>query len=114
MKLIGLSLSNCVKDILEGKVDWGDVLFVISGTMIIGEETFKKVIDLYSNSYWRDFSEDKIEECVTRLFLQGIVQPRLFGLEPPNISEGHWIEVSDYKINKFIEYLNKQPKEVMK
>lgn len=51
--LIGLSLSMCIKDIINGKINIIDVSFIISGTEIINEKDWENMLTFYSNIYWK-------------------------------------------------------------
>ena len=79
---IGLSLSRCVQDILEGTVKPDDVLVIIARTMFDYEkpEKWKPVFDSYRNTYWHAFSDDQITEVMNYLWHSGkIHQPRRYG-----------------------------------
>ena len=88
-KLIGLSLSFCVTDILAGKVALEDVEKIISGTCMNTPQAYNTVKMVYSNIYWKDYPQEKIDEVWDAVY-QLLEQPRLNGEEPPSILEGHW------------------------
>jgi hypothetical protein len=95
MKLIGLSLSFCVRDILEGKVKLEDVHEICSGTAIAYKKTWDVVMMSYRMLYWRKNPDQgqRIAEHLRRL--GKLWQPRLELLDEPSISNGHWMEVPE-------------------
>lgn len=108
MKLIGLSLSFCIKDILNGKVNLDNVAGIFTSTMIKSDDDLIMVIDLYCDTYWANPLEDDIDtfaratEVVRELMSSGrIFQPRVMGLEAVNFANygGHW--VSRDSVNKY-------------
>lgn len=93
-RLIGLSLSFCIKDMILGNKPEGQTLAIISGTDFKPKDgkTWQQVAyDHYSKTIWKDLDED---DCMFYLNSYPIVQPRAFGLEPPNISDGYWININ--------------------
>jgi hypothetical protein len=98
--LIGLSLSFCVADIINGRVDIDDVSFIISGTHIRNAEELSDVLDTYTRYYWKDLPQLG-RFVATRLYEEGkIIQPRLLGYGVPNTAEGWWAKVENYNSNK--------------
>lgn len=83
--LLGFSISKCIADIMEDKVDPDDVL------LIIGRTDFNMTnIDQLLNGYinnrgpWYDYDREKIKELLISFLKQGkIHQPRQFGTQPP-------------------------------
>ena len=83
--LIGFSISKCVADIMEGKVDPDEVL------VIIGRTDFNlNNIDYLLDEYigyrgpWYDFDREKVKELLISFWHKGkIHQPRQFGTQPP-------------------------------
>ena len=55
---IGLSLSFCVKDILQGKVSLDEVEFLVVGTCIEDNEEWEMAKEKYANAYWYDNKEE--------------------------------------------------------
>lgn len=91
---IGLSLSFCVSDIINGLVDKYDVAYIIAGTRIRNNEEFKNVLDTYSGIYWNENPEEG-KKIATDFYNSGrLLQPRILGGEPPTVFEGHWATVS--------------------
>jgi hypothetical protein len=95
---IGLSLSGCIKDILEGK-EAPD--YIVAGTRFrTPEEAYGTTIgDGYGLTYWDRWPKEEVLNCLHK-YWDLIVQPRLmggpfvsFGL---NVSQGRYIECSDW------------------
>ena len=78
-KLIGTSLSYCVKALAEGIVKYEDVAKLTTSTMCATPEDFQYVIDSYKRVYWRKYPT-LAETIAKRLIEDGIIdQPRLRG-----------------------------------
>jgi hypothetical protein len=93
--MIGLSLSFCVKDIIEGRVDEQDCTLIIAATnSTLRNEPGKGVdyiINHYRDIYWKE-NPDKGAQIARRLFAEGrVFEAREFGGEPPDIADGHWL-----------------------
>lgn len=107
MKFIGLSLSNCVADILAGKVNIEDVAFIIAGTMITDEKSLYHVVDVYGESYWRVFSYSSIMDTIKTLFFSGrFFQPRITHANCCYIGSGHWVVFNPDRLDEYINYIN--------
>ena len=96
---IGLSLSRCVKDIVDGIVDPEDVLVLVTGTQFDPtlDDQWNNIWYGYAIDYsvWLDFRdrEDEVRAVVLQLWHDGkIHQPRKFGAQPLGASY-HWREV---------------------
>ena len=91
-KKIGLSLSFCVQDIIEGKVALEDVEKIITGTKFGDRDEFiDNMISSYMSTYWRKHPEEGFKTAVY-LWDRGMLdQPRTRGEEPPNLGNGVWI-----------------------
>lgn len=100
---IGMSFSNCIAGIIDGEVNFDEVLVIISSTNIdpTNDEQWAPVWDGYvhgmsgSRAVWRHLHdrEAEVRELAVRLYKAGrIHQPRQFGARPP---EGGtvWMEV---------------------
>jgi hypothetical protein len=88
--MIGLSLSLCVADIINGEVPIDEVRYIIAGTCVRTAADLDDVIACYRETYWRN-DPDGGERIVRQLFAEGKVdQPRLGGLVVPSIHAGHW------------------------
>ena len=97
---IGHSLSRCVLDIAEGRVDLEDVMILITGTH------FDPTLDDQWDNIWAGYAyeeravwgglrhmEDGVRAIVLQLWHDGkIHQPRKFGSQPHR-ARHHWREV---------------------
>jgi len=93
---IGLSLSRCVRDIVEGRVDIHDVLVLITRTDFdpTVDDQWKSIWDGYTayRPEWGDLEEDDVKSMVLELWDSGkIHQPRKFGAHPRRRPE-YWLE----------------------
>ena len=93
---IGLSLSRCVRDIVEGRVAAEDVLVLITRT------DFEPTVDEQWASIWQGYTvvrpewygleEEEVRGVIMNLWEDGkIHQPRKFGARPQRRSE-IWLE----------------------
>jgi hypothetical protein len=90
--LIGLSLSLCAKDILEGKVNFEDVGEFVLGTKIDNAGSNEEVFQQYATTYWRDFPPRDSYKLMQKI-LKGASQPKLDGARSMCIGNGQWLEV---------------------
>jgi hypothetical protein len=93
---IGLSLSRCVRDIVEGQVNIDDVLVLITRTDFdpTVPEQWDSIWDGYTsmNPEWYNLEHDAVYAVVLDLWNTGrIHQPRKFGFNPPRRRE-FWLE----------------------
>ena len=104
---IGLSLSRCVRDIVNGQVDINDILVIISRTdfdprddkhwlgIWQGYGGGHTLGNPFSNAEWNEFSaedEARVREVCVRLWESGrLHQPRQFGANPSRRRE-IWLE----------------------
>lgn len=101
MKL-GLSLSRCMLDIIEGRVDYNDVIVIVTRT------DFDPRDDNHWKSIWKGYTgvtfgnavawdqhtdkEEKFRDLALRLYNEGkLHQPRQFGAHPPRLP-WHWLD----------------------
>ena len=90
---VGMSLSLCVLDIMEGQVQLEDVAFIYSGTCCRDMRDWGIVLDTYSSIYWND--NPKGEEIALHFINHNlIIQPRL---------EGKVVRVRLHRLPKWIE-----------
>lgn len=90
--MIGLSLTFCISDIIDGTVDVDDVEKIIAGTAYT-EEMLPAKLDEFCQLYWRD-NPEYAREVFWNLWHSGrIEQPRLTGYEyySVNLCGGHWL-----------------------
>jgi hypothetical protein len=88
---IGFSFGRCIRDIVNGEVDYDDVAWIISGTAVENAESAKFVIQdyMYRHDYLEGLDEEKCMEVGMQLFNEGkIFQPRLQGIRAFRIPEG--------------------------
>jgi hypothetical protein len=88
---IGFSFGRCIRDIVNGEVDYDDVAWIISGTAVKDAEAAKFVIQdyLYRPDYLYGLDEEKCYEVGMRLFNEGkVFQPRLQDIRAFRIPEG--------------------------
>lgn len=93
---IGLSLSRCVRDIVEGSIDIHDVLILICRTDFdpTVEEQWDSIWLGYQsmNPEWYGMDHDATKAVVMELWNQGkIHQPRKFGAYPRRMPH-YWLE----------------------
>lgn len=88
--MIGYSLSGCVKDIIEGKVGIDQVDVIIAGTHCKSSRDWEGLVRSYQSMYWASDPEQAVG-VLMKLASEGrIIQPRVIGHLPPDISGGHW------------------------
>ena len=93
---IGLSLSRCVRDIVEGHVDIHDVLILITRTDFdpTVDEQWASIWQGYTriNPEWYGLEEQDVKGAIMTLWQSGkIHQPRQFGANPVRRRE-IWLE----------------------
>jgi hypothetical protein len=95
---IGLSLSRCVRDIVEKRVAIDDVLVVIARTRVDPtrqdhwDELWSGYNSSWDNPEWQGLEEDAVREVALELWNSGrIHQPRNFGAYPQRRPE-FWLE----------------------
>jgi len=98
---IGLSLSRCMRDIFEKKVDIDDVLVIIARTDVDpgNDEHWSQIWEGYlygglSKPEWEGLEdhEEEMRELATALYDNGkIHQPRQFGAHPRRMPY-YWLE----------------------
>lgn len=83
---IGTSLGKCVKSLLDGDVDYDDVLFVVSNTNGPAEENLRAIMTEYWHGARRSpaydlsaYTEQEAQDMAVRLNNDGkLFQPRMF------------------------------------
>ena len=89
--MTGLSLSLCVRDILNDIYTIDQVDMVVTGTYIRYAHDLDRVVENYGKHYWQK-DPKAARNILMALLLQGkIDQPRVRGEEGPNLQNGHWI-----------------------
>lgn len=98
---IGFSLSRCLRDIYEGKVEENDVLVIIARTDVdpYNDNHWKQIWDGYlyggfSNPEWAGLEdhEEGMRKLLCNMYDDGkIHQPRQFKAHPPRVPY-YWLE----------------------
>jgi hypothetical protein len=95
--MIGLSLSLCVKDVLDGYVTTDDIERIISGTCAGSPAVLEAVLDYYAKKYWSKAPAEGVR-IAKELFRAGKVhQPRLKDPDYHPAAAGgfHWMKSED-------------------
>lgn len=93
-KLIGLSFSRCMGDLLSGEIQIEQVQKLITGTSCPTEKDFIEVIQQYKQlGYWKNYTVEEAVEIYHQI-KHLIWQPRLEGKGYPQCSE-KWTESED-------------------
>lgn len=103
---VGLSFSRCVRDIIEGKVEFKDVLVIIARTRFNPnlDEDWDEIwegytLGLWSRPEWEGYENREADfRSVSAALYNGgkLHQPRLFGCEVHRSSEV-WLDVVENK-----------------
>ena len=94
---IGLSLSFCIADILNGKVKVEEIHKIITNTKIEDNPQWQNVIERYGKHYW-DGRYSEAEAIIDQLRDEGrIYQPRVsMGIYAKfHKDTGHWGDITD-------------------
>jgi hypothetical protein len=99
--VIGLSLSLCIMDMIEGIVDPDNVLFIYTATSADFPIQLEDIAERYGQSYWSQDPELG-RKLLFDLWEAGkIIQPKTIKYKPclddydrpydvPHIADGHW------------------------
>lgn len=71
--LTGVSLSMCVKQMVEQNIPTSRVWEINSGTSFSNDDQFNQVMDFYAEHYWRKFPEEAKAIC-SQLRKEGKIQ----------------------------------------
>lgn len=95
--MIGLSLSNCVKDVLDGKVALSDIELIVAGTCAGNPELFQEVLAGYTESYWVKAPEEGVRIALELYHAGKVCQPRLANANhfPVRPNRVHWVQSVD-------------------
>lgn len=90
--LIGLSLSQCIQAVIEGRVQADRITKIISGTAASSEADWNEIFLIYKQTVW-GANPEMAERIVRQLLTEDkIVQPRVVGGNVPSIlSTGIWV-----------------------
>jgi len=90
-KKIGLSLSFCILDVIDGKVPFADIEKIIAGTHFTDRDHFHTGMkEGYCRTYWRKNPEYALHLAMALWDAGMLDQPRRRREEAPNIADGHW------------------------
>lgn len=94
---IGFSFGRCVRDLVDGTVDFDDVYLVVSRTMIHDSSQVDDVVShyLHEPGYLLGLDEGQCYDMATKLYLSGkLIQPRLQGHHPRKVAENAvWMDL---------------------
>lgn len=94
---IGFSFGRCIRDIVNGVVDFDDVLLIITRTRIEESDYLSGMIREYTwrNDYLEGLDEDHCLDVAVRLWESGkIHQPLMYGARLSHVSEKYlWMDV---------------------
>ena len=97
-RLIGTSVSFCIRDIVNGKVNAADVGTIVGSTRCQSNEDWAELIDAYCLTYWKGIERKAIALLWALIIQRRIIQPRLWDMTgDPDHSEYHWEDKTDYK-----------------
>lgn len=90
--MVGLSLSLCIKDIIEGRVNEIECSLIIADTKADNAVDMHNLLTRYQETYWKANPEEA--RLIARRLLKAgkLIQPRTLGRhEEHNIAYGHWV-----------------------
>lgn len=91
---IGFSFGRCVDDILNGRVEYTDVIVIVARTRMEKVEQIRPVIQAYIWEGYISGDLDKAVEIGERLFKDGkLHQPRCFGVNVPRVGDDVWLNM---------------------
>ncbi len=88
--LTGLSLSLCIKDIIDGVVKEDQVEIIIARTMVRNSDEWHSIVYQYQSTYWKKDPIKAYNIFHRLLAADKISQPRLEGGSYEDIRNGHW------------------------
>lgn len=83
MKIVGLSLSMCVTDIIEHRAELEEVYMIITNTEMLTTAQTGAVFDIYAKMYWRKNTFAARLAAIQLLDTNRLLQPRAVGLHHP-------------------------------
>jgi hypothetical protein len=92
--MIGLSVSFCIRDIVDGKMPLSGVEKIIGGTKALNDADWENVISRYQQVYWKKFPLRAAALCRWLVKAGKIEQPRCNpegSQAVPCIGQGHWV-----------------------
>lgn len=95
---IGFSFGRCLRDIVNGTVDYDDVYLIVSRTLIQDSTHVDGVVEeyLFRPDYLMGLDETKCYEIGQKLYLNGkLYQPRKYGFHPRMVAEDAlWMDLA--------------------
>lgn len=95
--MIGLSLSLCIADVLDGEVVQSDIEYIVSGTCAGNLEVFQGVLADYAKAYWRKAPGEGVRIALELYHAGKIHQPRLENSNhfPLRANRVRWVKSED-------------------
>lgn len=90
--LTGLSLSLCIRDIIEKRVPLEQVLKIVARTAARNEEDWIFVIRDYGEDFWGANPEEAARIAWELIRSGRVEQPSLQGKSVHSIEDGHWLD----------------------
>jgi len=90
-RLVGLSISFCIKDICREEVQPEEVIFIVGDCRVENESDWNWLLQYYSKTYWNKFPT-KAVEVANNLRKEGRLRFSNKKFEI-NIANGHWIQL---------------------
>lgn len=94
---VGFSLGRCIRDIVNGDINYDDVAFIITGTALRDEDAIRWCIDEYMlrRDYLWGLDKESCEKVALQLYSDGkLFQPRLQNIRAFHIPEqGVWADL---------------------
>jgi hypothetical protein len=88
---IGFSLSFCIKDIVEEKVNIEDVHHIVTGCSPCSEQDVEDIVLQYEQVYWRKYAKEARETLNELRRMRKIMWCSAFNKSPVNIGSFHWV-----------------------
>ncbi|MEI7669990.1 MAG: hypothetical protein WCJ33_07900 [Pseudomonadota bacterium] len=98
-RYIGLSLSFCVSDVLEGKISFDQIVRIVASTSCATTEEWDSAIAHYCKYYWSENPQEAKRIVYQLLSENKIEQPRLQNLPYNNLDGGHWQNEEGEKVH---------------
>lgn len=96
-KYIGLSLSFCMSDILEGRISIEEIAAIVSSTKF---NTIEEAVDYYQPTYWYKFNKKTCQETLESIW-DLLFQPRFsFPSSGHMVGHGFWLNTETGELSK--------------
>jgi hypothetical protein len=95
-QMIGLSLSFCIKDVLNQTVNFERIKKIVTSCRVKSQEDFELLLDRYTQVYWKDLPS-VARKLAQELFNAGRLEfPRNEDNNHfPNIAHGVWVKTEE-------------------